>query len=708
MSRVAHPLDVASEERSRPIPVSTRPRWAYGLDAVTAGGVALFAWWTLLYEVVVAIDLQTSPVVVAWLITAPLVVIPVARAHIRRATERAEAAVCTERQRPRMTPPDRVGHPKLLMAATVACAATSAVLLATTTGRLFEAGCVIGFLAMAVVMVNLRVRARARPGRAVKADSSPGIDRQASGRRAPHDLIAVVVASALAAGSMFVLRTSADDVYYVNLSAWAADHGHVPLRDTMFGPQVLPSTYGGGFPIQSIEALIGALARLLGMRAGSVTYFIVTPLCGFASIWVLWQLARMWSRRKPLQTFGYSVAFVVIGTGGAYRSYSIDGVWQGKSIAVAILLPLIWLYATHLARTRDRHWILMLLLAGVAFVGLTSTAPLLGLMLGSAIAFAAVLLRNRALLVGALALVIPTIVGGLAIAILSRRLGGVAPMAPAPWSALHVAYGARPALAMLTIAAVMLAPLLVRGIQAAVLIWCSGVLSLAVLVPGVLTLLNATTRSGPVDWRLLLSPPAPTLIGLCAAAAAAWTYRLARRAFAGRVPAARVVAAATAVSLVATFALADIPVWALTVRIAPRPSWKVDPGALANVEAILATDPSRSGPLLLPAAEMGVLAMYTTRWFAVVPRASYLTGLDEAAGATADRRTLLQLVAARPGKLSAADVGAALRRLAVTTVCLDANAATAARVVRTAGYSTFRPIGTLQCSTWLSAPPPST
>lgn len=666
-----------------------------------AVGVALSAWWTILYEIVVATDLPTQPVVLGWLVTAPLVAVPLARAHVERASGRAAVggSDVVSDAKPRS---EHVGTPRLLVAATVVGAAVTAGLLATSTGAVFEVGVVVGVVTSALVMAWLRVRSRtAQPQ--IPAGVVPAEPRPVGGRSAlagHADLIAGIVASGLAVGSMFVLRTSSDDVYYVNVSAWISEHGHVPLRDTLFGPQTLPSTYGGGFPIQSIEALSGALAGLLGLRAGAVVYLLVAPLCAFASIWVVWQLARAWSRHAALPTFGYAVGFVISGTGGAYRSYSIDGVWQGKSMAVAILMPLIWLYATRLARTRDRHWILMLALAGVAFVGLTSTASLLGLMIASAIALAAVLSRNGALLVGALALAVPPMAGGLAVLVLPGRVGGRSAIAQAPWAALHTAYGARPVLAAVTIAAVLLGPLVVKRTRAALLIWCSTVASLTVLMPGALTLLNAATQSGPVDWRLLLSTPVPVLLGLLAASATTWARRAAARS---AVP--QLAAGVVAVSIVATFGLAGTPLWASTPKLSTRPAWKVDPEAFTNVRALLATDPSRTGPMLLPPAEMGVLAVYTTRWFAVVPRELYLAGLDEPAQAAADRRTVLQLVAPHPGSITAVDVGDALHRLHVGTVCLRSSADAAARVVRMVGYSTFRPVGTLQCASWPGTTP---
>lgn len=663
-----------------------RPGWSVAVDAAVTGAMAAFGWWTLLYEVMLAEGWPTTPVMVGWLVTAPFVAVLIARWNVRHA-RRAHDEDRPLPSRPIARPERRT---MLLVAvAIVACA----VLMGTTTHALFRVGWGIGIISLLAVGYAIRRgTAAAIPAGDVRAHLAS--DVPPAMRRTRDDAVALVASCAVAIASLFVVRTSSDDAYYVNLSTWIAEHGHIPLRDTMYGDQTFPSTYGGGFPLSSIEAQIGALARLFDVRAGTIAYLVVAPLCTFASIWVLWQLALLWSRRRPMPAFLFSVVFVLAGTGGAYRSYSTVRIWQGKVMAVAIVIPLIWIFATRLARTGDRHWTVLLSLAGIAFAGLTSTAALLGLTLACAIALAALILVNRDLLWGALALAVPALVSGTAVAVLSRSVGGATPTAPTAWAAVRSAYGAHPTMMVVTIAAVMVAPLLVRGTAAATLIWCSGVASLAVLSPGVLTFLNAVTGSGPVEWRLLLSPPAPTLIGLCAATGvAAATHGLASRAVATRM-----VSAAVGLAVVCAFMVVGTPPWASSVRVEPRPSWKVSVSALADVRALVAANPSTTGPLLLPAAEMRVLAIYTTRWYAVVPRAFDLPGLAEPAATTAARRTLLQLVSTTEPNPSAADVGSALHALNVNTVCLRPGDVRARALVRAAGHPAFQAVGTMRCS----------
>jgi len=184
-----------------------------------------------------------------------------------------------------------------------------------------------------------------------------------------------------------------------------------------------------------------------------------------------------------------------------------------------------------------------------------------------------------------------------------------------------------------------------------VLVWTAGLASLAVFTPGVLALVNSLTRSGPVEWRLLLGPPVPTLIGACAATVVAGLSRAVGGGTLARYGTAAV--AATAAAAVA-FGLAGTPVWVSGVW--QRPSWDVNPTQLANVRAFMASGPTNADPVLMPAGEMWVLAIFTTQVFAVLPRAYDLPGLQEPPAQTKARRLLLSLVTAGHKKLPIADV----------------------------------------------------
>lgn len=689
-----------SSDVVEPMPLSTgpapaietglaRPRWAVGLDSLMAAAVAAFAWWTILREVILVTGSSTTPFVIAWLVTSPLIMIPVVRWN-----RRSSASPDLPQASPE--PPRKFGGwvhtSRTALLGILACVGGAAALLSTTGGLVFYLGWVLGLVALGLIGREIRLRGRAddTEAPAIATVTTPAPATDLSRRAHLQDGAAAIVGIGVAVVSLFKLGRSGDDAYYVNLSTWTAEHGRIPLRDTMYGPEVYPSTYGGGFPLTSVETLFGALARLVHLQAGTVTYLIAAPVCTFALVWVLWQLASVCMRRHAFPTFLFSVAFILAGSGGTWRSYSFR-TWEGKAVAVAVLVPLIWIFAVRLARTRDRHWTVLLFLAGISFVGLTSSASLLGLVLAAIIVVAGVLMQNRALRWGGIALALAPAVSGVVTALVGS-VGGANPKTPTPWSAVHRAYGAHPLLDAVTIAAILLSPLILRR-SAAVLVWTGGLASLAVLTPGVLALVNSLTRSGPVEHRLLLGPPVPTLIGACAATAVAGLSRAVGRGTLARYG----TAAVATVTAVVGFGLAGTPVWVSGGW--QRPSWHVKPAPLANVRAFMASGPTTAGPVLMPAGEMQVLAIFTTQVFAVVPRAYDLPGLQEPPAQTKARRLLLSLVTAGHKKLPTADVQSALDLLHVQTVCLHPSARVDRRTVRSAGFSAERPIGALVCST---------
>jgi len=682
-----------------------RPRWAVDLDNLMAAAVAAFAWWTILREVVLVTGSSTTPFVIAWLVTSPLIMVPVARWNRRSSAspdlppaspDLPPASPDLPRASPEppgtscggWVPPSRTTSLGILL-----CVGAAAALLSTTGVLTFSLGWVLGLAALGLIGREIRLRTRAT-GAGAEAPAIVAVTGSATGtglsrRLHLQDGTAAIVSVGVAVMSLFERRGAGDDAYYVNLSTWTAEHGHIPLRDTMYGPEVYPSTYGGGYPLTSVETLFGALARLVHLQAGTMTYLIAAPICTFAFVWVLWQLATVCMRRQALPTFLFSVAFILVGSGGTWRSYP-SRIWEGKAIAVTVLVPLIWIFAIRLARTRDRHWTVLLFLAGISFVGLTSSASLLGLVLAGIIVVAGVLTRDPALRWGGVALAVAPAVSGVVIA-LAGSVGGAHPATPTLWGSLRGAYGADPLIDAITIAALLLSPLVLRR-SAALLVWTAGLASLAVFTPGVLALVNALTRSGPVEWRLLLAPPIPTLIGACAATAVA----VVSGAFGGgRV--ARYGTAAVAVAAVATVALAGTPLWGAGTW--QRPTWDVDPAQLANVRALMASGPSTAGPVLMPPGEMLVLAIATTQVFAVVPRAYDLPGLQEPPAETTARRLLLSLVSQGHKELPTADVQSALRLLHVQTVCLRPSAHKDRQTVQSLGFSAWRPIGALVCST---------
>ena len=179
----------------------------------------------------------------------------------------------------------------------------------------------------------------------------------------------------LAVFAMFTLRPNPDDLYYLNLSQWVAEHGSFPLRDTIFANLTYPMSNWP--PVASYDALVGAAAHLLGTQAGTIEYVVVTPLATALSVLALWRLLRAW--RAPHLALTLSAAMVFLLLDGT-SSYATPGnlfltrLWQGKVILLCLLVPLLLVYALRYVERPSRSTGAWLLLGGVASVALSTTA----------------------------------------------------------------------------------------------------------------------------------------------------------------------------------------------------------------------------------------------------------------------------------------------------------------------------------------------
>ena len=120
----------------------------------------------------------------------------------------------------------------------------------------------------------------------VESRSRPASERRlrCSGQRRSRSLLLTV-------------RSAEDDTYYVRLSAWIAEHGVFPLRDTLFSDQVYPAIFYP--PISSYEAAVGTVARVTGLAVRTSFYYVVAPVTSVFGVLALWRLYRAWRRWSP-------------------------------------------------------------------------------------------------------------------------------------------------------------------------------------------------------------------------------------------------------------------------------------------------------------------------------------------------------------------------------------------------------------------------
>lgn len=502
--------------------------------------------------------------------------------------------------------------------------------------------------------------------------------------------------------SLFIHLPDLDDSYYVNRSVWIAEHGTSMVRDTMFGPGTFKSPYNGGIPIASIEGLIGVLSHLTGIQVGTLTWDVSTGVASAMAVWALWALARIWSPRLPLLVTVVAVAFLLMSGESRLGNFWIARMWQGKVMAIAILMPLAWVWATQVVEARSkgsRRPIVMLAIGGVAFAGLTSTAVILAPLMSGAMVMAAIFVRSKRLAIGGLLFLVGPVLSGLAVIAFSDDVGGKDPALLSGSQTFLRVLGPERFFLAAALVALVLGALLVRSkVASAMVLWVS-LAALVILAPPLLDAANSATGAGPILWRVLYCIPIALLVGLLAVAripgSAATVEKLNRLA-----------AFAIPVVLLAAIAGFGAPLWNTVdhngpVTLSSSPSWKVDEAALDDVRAVMKTDPH--GVILLPARQMRILSMYTTKAYAVDPRDWYARTLKEPKG-YGKLRLALKNLAQRSGKMPpTAVVKEALTDLKVTQACVSESGAfrTAQVVDRLtyAGYGDPARVGRMTCYT---------
>ncbi|WP_017934036.1 DUF6077 domain-containing protein [Nocardioides sp. Iso805N] len=662
-----------------------RARWPLFLDGAVDGFLVAFAGWTLLYQVVLAAQRSVRWAAWPWLLATVVLVIA-----FGLSASRGDAG---QRQGPASSGPAVRVRPAIVVVAILAVIV--AVLLRDGLG-------VVVLAAVGLVVLGAQVwpwlrwtsarlisrdvpRARTKAGDASEARAEPHTWEHA---------IAVLVSLGLGTLASFMLKPDADDVFYVNRAAWIAEHGTPVVHDTMFSPGKLPVPYNGGLPTPSIEALQGSIAHALGLDAPTIAYVVWVPLLSAVFGWATWRLVRTWAGRSHWAVYVVAIAFVLASGASITGTYSIGRIWQGKVTAYTVLLPLIWMYLSRLAAPNDRarRDQLMLLVAGVCFVGFTTTSALLGPVIVGAGLLAAAVLRSRALLIGALALLVAPLINGAA-QVFGPAQVGAASSAVAPLShVFNIAFGSVDLLAVLGVLAVVFGPRLVVG-RAGVVAAMASVAVLAAYIPGVLAIANAATNAGAIVWRLAIEAPTGVMVGMLI------TVPIPRLVSWGRSAAwpQTVVMAAVAGLIGSVLFTSGRWIWTpeAGARLTSHPTWKVDQNALSDVRDAERL-PVPKGRWLLPEIQMQVLAITGGRSFPVVARDDYLPYLDLPAENLKDRRILLRLVTGR-GSPTAKRVNEALRRLDVSLACVPAADRTARRTLRAATGRVALSVGDMAC-----------
>lgn len=641
------------------------------LDRLTHSAVLAFAAWTLVYDAGLAAHLSTTLLLVIWALS--LAAITVALLRFRPA-----AASHAEPQ-----------------------SAQSALSLSAIRRALKVAGIVLGLCAglaaglhavgLPWVWVPLLGLASVAAACAwLLTGETRWAYTPASGETPfAGSILAACTASAAALFSLYIVRPTPDDVYYVSRSVWTAQHGQIAVRDILFTNQVI-KPISGEPPISSIEVLDGALARMLGIPAAAFTYEISLPVLTFIAVWAVWLLIRRWAPDRYVLCFIVAVVYLAwTGASASFGAFHLGTMWEGKAAFLSIMVPLLYFYMTAWAENRTWRSLLLVIASGVAAAGLSSAAVYVVPLIAAAVAVPFLLNRmfNEAL--GAALSSAYPLAAGLVVAVRSP----LKPLPSAPFTAPMVwtwvmkvgVVGAIGGIALWT------APWLARrGIPALIAAGISG-LAGVLMIPGLIAPLGDVFSIMAVIWRVLWVVPGPVLVGLLAAVPIPFPNRFRT--------AGRVFTLIPVGALCAALVIFGIPVWARQngATISAHPSWKIGEEQLRQAREIVRTDHS-PGNILSTGLLMETVPLLTTTRRVANPRSYYLTILPTVSTQFIDDRRLLTALADGKAPLpKEAKLRAALTRVDVGYACIPHAHTGAIRLLETAGFARAASFGDLQC-----------
>lgn len=640
------------------------------LDSLTHFAVLAFAAWTLIFDLGRAAHLGTSLLLAIWAVCMPVIIFALARYP-------AVAASPSIREPVRQLA-GRMRAPWLAVTGLTLGAVAGVAAGLHGLGLAWIWAPLLGMSSVAAAGAGL-LRGDVQRTRSPAPDEAP----------LPGSVMAACVAAAAAMFSLYMVRPTPDDVYYVSRSVWTAQHGQIPGRDILFTNQAI-RPISGEPPISSIEVLDGAIARVLGIPAATVVYEISLPILVFIAVWAVWMLIRRWAPGRYPWCFLVAMAYLAW-TGGeaSFGAFHLGTMWEGKAAFVSVMVPLLYAYLTDAAENGTRRSLALVAAAGVAAAGLSSAAVYVVPLITAAVAIP---LLARRMVKAALGTVLASaypVAAGLTVAAGRPAAHMVVPTFTAPlvwaWIMKFGVVGVVGGVALWT------APWLARrGVPALITAGVAGLAAL-LMMPGLVGLLGEKIGIMPVIWRVLWLVPAPALTGLLAAAPLPATarFRLAGRALP--------LFPAAALSLV--LAVTGIPVWSHQngVMLAAHPSWKIYPDRLRVARDIVLADHS-PGYILSTRQVMETVPLLTTKVRVVNPRGYYLAILPSvSARFVRDRQWLTALADGDLPLPSRAELRAVLVRVPVGYACVPYWRTGVMGRLRQVGFARAARFGVFRC-----------
>ncbi|HET8615700.1 MAG TPA: DUF6077 domain-containing protein [Actinomycetales bacterium] len=452
-----------------------------------------------------------------------------------------------------------------------------------------------------------------------------------------------VVAVALAGLSTQFARPDGDDVYFVGFSTYVAQHGLIPLRDTLMSAQVFPAMATYDPPLHSWETLIGLAARLTGIASPTMTYSVVLPVMVVVAVLALARLIDEVRVPWPLLSLCTASVLLLLDGGGSatFGLLWISRLWVGKVVLVAVVVPMLVVYSHRWLERRSGWDLVMLVAATVTAVGVSSSGVFVALLVLGAVMVAAIVLRRyRAGALLLLPMVPPAVIGLLTVVLAPGAPGPAQPLPPQLDQPDQTLGGSSDVLLrifvlngwhlVVVVGAVTLGVLGLRSRTArAMVVSLLAVFAVIVSPWGNAALLRVLPVLDAVMWRMWFLVPLPLLLAALPAGCVAVLTGTPRRLGCADAPArARWPRAALAVvvagAAVAGFAASGRPI--VEGPDAHRTGWldyKAAPGDQQAFEFVAGQ--AKDGDVVLsPSASAHLVPVATSRWFAVAPRLDYL------------------------------------------------------------------------------------
>lgn len=646
------------------------------VDVVSDWAFASFALWVLLDYVATAAQLPAAPLLVVWLVTLPFVAFGLRRLSRSRpdrdaGSDSGDSDGDGSAEEPR--PTTRWSAP-VAAAVVTALALAAGVIMRSPHSSIWYLGWACAAAATAVTVATLWVSwPAAWPGSAMR--HVPGL---------ASDLYVAVTAVGCGVLSLFVLRTDADDAFYVNRAAAVADLDRIPYRDVLLGNGTYHAVAGAGAPVDAMAPLQGAVAHLIGVHGASVAYLVTPPVATFLGLWALWRLVREWAPRRPAACYSLGVVYLFM-SGASHLSFGnffLTRMWQGKVVFVTWALPTLLTYLTRWARSRDRLTAVLLVAGGITSIGLTASATIVAPLV--LIAGTLPLLVNRqwrALVVPFGAAAFPLVAGfiGSRFAPATGELVDLLRPPPIAFTGIFAAG----VVAAVAVVAMLVGPWNTRDRTAGLVAASSLLPVLLSLAPHLLAAVHGIIGLGGVLRRILWIAPAPAFVGLLASV---------------RLPRLRVLS--LAVPVAAAVLLVVFGTSILTyhqAHLVGSPTWKLKP--LPKAQALAIQRHVHDGVLLAPAATMSAMAVVTADVKTVNPRSYYTALIPQPSAVLGERRLLTRFAQTGLGRAQPDAVARALTSLRVTTVCVHASHVQAVDFLHAHGYQDAFRAGDLRCVT---------